>query len=185
MSASVNDTHLQSLLDASAKIVAETDQLVAPLDEARMLRRPSDGGWSVAQCFHHLTVSNAQYFPRIEAALAEGRRQNRLARAPYEPSWFGRWFIKAVSPANTSKVKTPAIFQPAEMPLPSAPRDFVAQQQTLDRLMQQADGLDLVGIKIVSPVTRLMRFRLGEIFEIIIRHEERHLAQAKRAAVAS
>ena len=184
MSATAQDPHLRSLLEASTRIVAETEQLVSSLRDEQLLRRPDEGGWSIAQCFHHLVVSNAAYLPRMEAAISDARSRSRIATAPYEPSWVGRWFIKAVSPATTSKLKAPAIFRPSDSPSPSAARDFLAQQRTIDRLMLQSDGLDLIGIKITSPVTRMLRFRLGEAFEILVRHEERHLGQAKRVATA-
>ena len=184
MSATAKDPHLRALLEASAKIVDETEQLVSPLGADQILRSPPEGGWSVAQCFHHLIVSNAEYYPRMEAAIAEARSRNRLATIPFEPSWAGKWFIKAVSPATTTKMKAPAIFRPSESPSPSAPGDFLAQQRTLEGLMVRADGVDLIGTKITSPVTRLLRLRLGEAFEVLIRHEERHLAQAKRVVKA-
>ncbi|MBC7789726.1 MAG: DinB family protein [Anaerolineae bacterium] len=184
MRVTAQDPHLRSLLEASVRIVAETEQLVSPLIDEQLLQPPADGGWSIAQCFHHLIVSNGEYLPRIQVAISEGRARKRVATLPYQPSWVGRWFIKAVSPATTSRMKAPAVFRPSDQPSPSAPRDFLAQQRTLDELMLQSDGLDLIGLKITSPVTRLLRFRLGEAFEVIIRHEERHLEQAKRVATS-
>lgn len=184
MSSKAQDPHLDLLLEASAKIIAETTQLVSSLGDEQLLRPPIEGGWSVAQCFHHLVVSNAEYYPRIEAAISEARSRGRLATRPYEPSWVGRWFIKAVSPATTSKFKAPAIFRPSESPSPTAPAEFLAQQRTLEELIVQSDGLDLIGTSITSPVTRVLRFSLGEAFEILIRHEERHLSQAKRVVQA-
>jgi len=57
------------------------------------------------------------------------------------------------------------------------------QVQYVDRL-HQANGLDLARARMVSPVLRWLRMPLGSGFAMMLAHERRHLAQARRVLSA-
>jgi hypothetical protein len=46
--------------------------------------------------------------------------------------------------------------------------------------VRQANGLDLSRVRVVSPLTSLMRMSLGQCFGLLAAHERRHLWQAAR-----
>jgi hypothetical protein len=46
--------------------------------------------------------------------------------------------------------------------------------------IEQADGLDLKRVKVVSPISSFLKFSLGMTFAQAAAHERRHLAQARR-----
>ena len=54
---------------------------------------------------------------------------------------------------------------------------FTKDQIALRYLIENADGLHLAKVKVVSPVSRLIRFSLGQCFRALIGHEKRHLLQ--------
>jgi len=57
------------------------------------------------------------------------------------------------------------------------------QVQYIDRL-RQANGLDLARARVSSPVTRWIRMPLGSGFAMMVAHQRRHLAQARRVLSA-
>jgi hypothetical protein len=57
------------------------------------------------------------------------------------------------------------------------------QVQYVDRL-RQANGLDLARARVASPLTRWLRMSLGSSFALMVAHERRHLAQARRVTRA-
>ncbi|MEJ7811341.1 MAG: DinB family protein [Gemmatimonadaceae bacterium] len=184
-SATPTDPHLRGLLDRSAEIVADTERLASSLSEEQLLWKPAPETWSVAQCFDHLITTNLHYFPGVRRAIDEGRARGRRARGAFRHSFLGAQLLKVVGPRVRARLRAPAIFKPSAAPPPTIYRDFLLQQRTLDEMIRDADGLDLRRIKVASPVTRLLRFGLGDALEIMIAHEMRHLRQAEAVSAAT
>jgi hypothetical protein len=59
--------------------------------------------------------------------------------------------------------------------------EFLTIREHLGDRVRQADGLDLTGVRVISPVNRLVRLPLGAYFDFILAHDRRHLWQARRA----
>jgi hypothetical protein len=57
--------------------------------------------------------------------------------------------------------------------------EFARIHDELARRVRESDGLDLAGIRTVSPVNRLIRLPLGAYFAFILAHDRRHLWQAR------
>jgi hypothetical protein len=57
---------------------------------------------------------------------------------------------------------------------------FVAVRDQLADRVRRSDGLDLKRVKVVSPVTRLLRLPLGAYLRFVITHDRRHLWQARQ-----
>lgn len=155
--------------------------------------KPGPTVWCVAECFAHLSKTAELYHPRIAAAVGEVRTETEgIAQGgithgggsapPFKPRWIQRRFIAMVGPESHRRVKTFKIFAPSAARIDPAEveREFLARQQELAELMARADGLDLHRGRIVSPLTRLLVFNLGEVFWLLTAHGQRHLLQAQR-----
>ena len=172
------------------RISADADALVAPLTDEQFAWQPAPDAWSVSQCLDHLNATARQYLPALDDGIAEAvRRGLYSARShdagPYRYNWVGRLMVYVVQPTTRIRAKAPKAFRPE----PGRSRhDVVAafgayQVQYVDRL-HQASGLDLARARIVSPVARWLRLPLGSGFAVILAHERRHLAQARRVLSA-
>ena len=64
--------------------------------------------------------------------------------------------------------------------LPRVLPEFLTVRDQLGERVRRADGLDLKRIRVVSPVTRLLRLPLGAYFQFVIAHDRRHLWQARQ-----
>lgn len=163
------------------ELSADADALVAPLSDAQFAWQPAPDAWSVAQCLEHLNVTARQYLPMLDEGIADAIRRGLYSPGPYAYNWIGRLSVYVVEPTTRFRAKAPKAFQPA----PGRPRhDVMAafhayQVQYVDRL-RQANGLDLARARVTSPVARWIRMPLGSGFAMMVAHERRHLAQARR-----
>ena len=176
-------SHLTSLRARLDAIDAATRALVGALPAAERLRRPAPERWGVADCYGHLVATGAAYYPRVAAALAADppptpERAAVLRAAPYRPTWFGRWFVRAAGPGGRP-IRSPRAFVPPPAQA-DAPERFLTQQTELRALLAAADGRDLRAVRVRSPVSPLLTLRLGECLAMLVAHEERHVGQAER-----
>jgi hypothetical protein len=68
------------------------------------------------------------------------------------------------------------------VPRPALLESFLSVQDELIEMMRTADGLDLTRVRLHSPASTCIRIHLGDAFEMLICHAERHLGQAERVA---
>ncbi len=79
------------------------------------------------------------------------------------------------------KFKTPKVFAPKDVDVgPGVVAAFLEQQREIERVLEAAEGVDLMRIKVTSPASRLIRFRLGDALRLMVEHEKRHVLQAIR-----
>jgi hypothetical protein len=116
--------------------------------------QPTPEQWSVAQCLVHLNISAALYAAAMRAVSPDNPRRHRT------PARF-------VAPATTSRVR-------------DVLDAFEAAGARWERLLYDANGLDLARVKVRSPAISLLTLPLGALFDIQAAHERRHLRQAER-----
>lgn len=170
----VQHPHLADLL---VRLTANNDRIREIIQgfEDSLNHQPPDGGWSIAMVLEHLYTTSAEYFIKLEAAIAAGA--HKKSTAPWKPGIVGNLFLNALQ--KPAKLKSPKKFQPIQ------PRDAIAeaffnQQDELADLIRRSDGLDLRRIKFGSPVSPLIRFSLGDCLAVLITHQERHIKQMQR-----
>lgn len=166
---------LAALADANAEEVA---RLVTDLDATRRLWRPSPERWGVADCLEHLLVTGQLYHPALRALIDAAPRDPARDARRWSPTLVGRLFLRLVGPRGRA-TPAPSRLRPPQA-RPDADVRLLAQQGELRRLIADAHGADLRGIRVTSPLSRLLTLRLGEALEMLLAHQQRHLAQAWR-----
>lgn len=164
-----------------AELASEAEELVAPLDDVQLNWSPHPDRWSVGQCLDHLNVVGYQILPRLSEAIRKGHTAGRTANPPFRYGLLSRFFIRANAPAGR-KVKTLAAYRPSvsgSLRKEEVLSRFRSLQEELARAAADANTLDLSGIKVTSPASKLIRISLGAWFAATIAHEERHLLQAR------
>jgi hypothetical protein len=172
--------HLDDLERRLEVTGGRTRELTSDLREEQLLWRPAPGRWGIADCFEHLLLADAPYFPRVREAIERSAPVAGGERV-YAPGLLARWFVKSVSPEGTLKLPAPKKFRPPpDRPdRADAPERFLADQEVLAGLLADARDVDLQGAKITSPVTSLLRLTIGEALTLLVSHQERHLGQAE------
>lgn len=179
----VNEPLISDLQNYRSQIEAvnlDARDLLAGLTEAQFNWRPTPGHWSIAECLDHLTVTNREFVEGIKKAISEARSKGLMSRGPFRHGWIGNMFVRSLEPPVKMKFKAPKIFKPRpDQSLEVTARDFFAVQDEVLRLITEANGINLARAKVSSPVTRLMKLSLGQVFGLIITHDRRHLWQAR------
>lgn len=178
---------LQTVVTETENINRDAQQLVRGLNDQQLNWKPDADRWSVAQCLDHLAVTAVAWKPILNEAIARGRKKWPVDRSvTYKPTLIGGWLIKQIAPENVRKFPAPKVFRPAESSnIHGALDRFIGEQKEFLALVQQARGLDYNKTRLRSPVTALMRYSLADAFVVIIVHNQRHLAQARRVIKSS
>jgi hypothetical protein len=142
--------------------------------------RPNPATWSIGQVIDHLIVINKTYFPII----------NRLNEGSYKLFWpgkvkfmvnfFGNFILQSVEPTRKRKMKTLPIWEPTKSDVGTEILFAFAEQQDQLKEMIRASTVWLdQGVVISSPANHIIVYKLERAFDIIVAHEQRHLAQAR------
>lgn len=163
------------------QLSADADALAGPLTSEQFAWRAAPDTWSVGECLDHLNATARTYLPMIDEGIADAIRRGLYGAAPYTSNWIGRLFVYLFGPLARLRLRAPQAFVPPRArPKQEVLAAFRAYQvQYVDRL-RQANGLDLARARVSSPAARWLRLPLGSSFALMIAHEQRHLAQARR-----
>lgn len=148
------------------------------LPEESLHRKPDSGGWSAAQCLWHLNSYSAFYLPEIENAIQKAGTDP--GHAGFTSSWLGKWFTNLMQPGK-GKYKAFAKHTPPEI-LNGLQEvaDFIAYQETLLSLLRKSNHVNLNAVRVPVSITSWVKLPLGDVFQFLIAHEERHLQQAEK-----
>ena len=166
------------LIDELERSDQRAIELARGLNTAQMNWRPAEHRWSVGQCLHHLYVANEVYLPPIAKALGRG------SPAPVQeisPGWFGRWFIRRyIEPSpQSARAPAPKKIAPAQDLDVSVLDQFLQSNAVARDLVRRASAYDVNHLRFQNPFIPLIRFTVGTGFEIVSKHERRHLLQAE------
>lgn len=151
------------------------------LDSAILLKAASNGGWSIAQCLEHLNSYGRYYLPQIHSKLHKAKKTENGVL--FKSSWLGRYFIQMMEPTTRGrKYKAFKDHIPVtDLDAHKTVAEFIQQQEQLLVYLRMAHNYSLQDIMIPISITKLIRLPLGDVFQFIIAHDERHLQQALRS----
>jgi len=148
---------------------------------AEILLKPSiTGGWSIVQCLDHLNSYGNFYLPQFKKGIEH--KQHLPAANTFHSTWLGNYFVRIMHP-DTGKKKFTAFknFTPSPALDPNQViAVFIEQQETMLNLLKKSQHVNLNKVRIPLSITRLMTFKLGDAFQFLIAHNERHMRQAKQ-----
>ena len=177
----LQNSDLSSVMAEGRLAADETTRAFGRLSAQQVNWTPSEGEWSIGQCFDHLIISNRPFFQIIEEILEGRQRRRAWERMPLLPRLFGKLLINTLRPDSERKTKARPAFYPSSSHIaPGIIATFLEQQNGLLRLMAATCGFDLNGITITSPVIRFVTYSLMDAYRIIVVHEQNHFVQATR-----
>jgi hypothetical protein len=155
-------------------------------DAALLGKQPAAGAWSAAQCLAHLNSYGDYYLPEIKKAIQLAQQKKYTAQPQFSSGWLGAYFTKLMLPDAQGRAKKKMQSPKDHRPLPDvdaheAVSTFIMQQEILLQLLEQARNINIGAIRIPISVARFIRLKLGDVLLFIVAHNQRHVAQAKRA----
>jgi hypothetical protein len=159
--------------------------LAAALTRGRVNWKPRPDAWSIGQCLQHLVIGNELYIDAIEAAMT----RNLTVTGPVDEIAIGapsRWFIRSyIEPSpQTKRAKAPKQIVPSATIDENVLDRFLEGNQRIRAIVRRASDYDVNRIRFRNPFVPVIRFTVGTGFELLARHEERHLLQAERVRQA-
>lgn len=160
-----------------------------PLDSQQLNWRPAAHKWSILECIQHLNYFAAYYFPALERCLKRGAHTQPLST--FTSNWLGVYYLQKYRMPDSNQLhktlETPRQYQPLEAATEQssfAPQTVLSafedhQQQLLD-FLRQAQTVNLQQIKVPAFWLGWVKLRLGDLLQILIYHNERHIVQAQR-----
>ncbi len=158
--------------------VKDSVKIFQNLSTEVLLKPATNGGWSIAQCLWHLNSYGDYYLPKIKSGLTK----NYPANPEFKSTWLGSYFTRIMKPgAQMKKFKAfKNHVPPIEMDPHKIVAEFIQQQEQFLSHLKQARQTDMNKITIPISILSWVKLKLGDVFQFIVAHNERHLQQAKR-----
>jgi len=150
--------------------------------EIALNKKKNEKAWSALECVEHLNRYSRFYLP--ELALKISSAHPVQSNAVFKSGVLGNYFAKSVSnKPQVNKMKTLREMNPNGSLLKTTVlTSFITDQYDLLELLEKAKSLDLTRTKTAISISKLIKLRFGDTLRVVIYHNERHLAQALRAA---
>lgn len=182
----MTQSELLDRLESDLKKLMETVRTQLALLPAEALQvRPAPERWNAQECFAHLNAHFDYFLPRIELAIHKAKARSWAPATERKSNWQGRHSIRAVDPLNmeTKRRKSPKRIHPKHLQVrPNEVKAFLINSEMLLRLLLQAREVDLNKAQVAHFRWPHLSFLLGDLFEYIILHAQRHTLQAQAAA---
>lgn len=142
--------------------------------------RPAPQSWSALECLEHLNFYGKFYLPEIEKKIDEKKYPSEEF---FKSGWLGNYFAKSMLPKEKmKKIKTLKSQNPMGKVLgKEVITEFISQQEKMLELLSRADEVNLTRTRTAISIASFVKLRLGDVFRLIIFHNQRHLLQADRA----
>lgn len=173
-------TELEQYRRQFEAIDVEAHEILDGLTDAQVEWRPKPNAWSIAESLDHLIVTGRHSLFHIAEAVDTGRARGQISSEPFQYGLLERWLVWLMEPPPRIGFPAPRAYRPR--PGRSGARviaEFFQLQLDFRQALRSADGLDLAAIKVSNPVSRWIRFSLGQEFAFTLSHERRHLWQVR------
>lgn len=175
---------LKRMNDLTNQLNEEVNKNFSHLTPEQLFWKPNERTWSVAQCLAHLNAYYSFYLP-----VFRERIKNTRFRTPGEyfvSSPLGTATILSVKLGKLKNVKrrlkAAKDYNPivnASLKTENAVNDFLTYQQEMIQVLAEARFINIRKAKCALAVTTVVKLRLGDAFQFVVYHNERHIEQAK------
>ncbi len=151
---------------------------VAPLEASILQFRPVPEQWNALECLAHLNAFADQYLPRIEQAVHRAKARKWAPGEDVTYTFMGRRDIRRADPLNGKKIRTRKRYDFMYRPYgKEVVKNFIIQCERILRNLQQAREVDINRAKVERGESGFFSYTLGNTFEWLVAHMQRHLAQ--------
>lgn len=179
------NNRIDGLTNELEQVTRGTRAAFGSLSHDQLNWKPIAGGWSIAQCLHHLITINSLYFPLLASMRAGPHKPTFWERYSPLSGLFGKLLIKTLSPEYRRKMKTSPKAEPSTSEIDGILDRFAQHQlELIERLRRIPHGVDRQRTIVTSPLLRWVTYSLDDCLTVLVVHEKRHFLQAKRVMEA-
>ena len=141
---------------------------------------PDDKTWSIGQCLYHIWLTNDKYLANLATVIRASERKEPKNQ-DYNSSMVGTRFIEMVGATGGKNTPVPKMLVPEKNRVPREVVQLVIDQlEGIQEFLAESEGKDLRKTKMASPIMKIIRLPLGDVFLALKGHNDRHLNQAAR-----
>ena len=175
---------LKKMSDMTQQLNEDVKKQFANLTPEQLFWKPANNSWSIAQCLAHLNAYYSFYLPAFRERI-----KNTRFRTPGEyfvSSPLGTATILSVKLGKVKNVKrrlkASKDYNPlinASLKTENAVEDFLAYQEEMLAVIAESRFINIRKAKSALAVNSFVKLRLGDAFQFVVYHNERHVEQAK------
>lgn len=175
---------LKKMSDMTTQLTEDVNKNFSNLTPEQLFWKPNERSWSIAQCLAHLNAYYSFYLP-----VFKERIKNTRFRTPGEyfvSSPLGTATILSVKLGKLKNVKrrlkAAKDYNPlvnASLKTENAVQDFLNYQDDMLKVISESRFINVRKAKCSLAVTTVVKLRLGDAFQFVVYHNERHVEQAK------
>lgn len=176
----LQNKYLLNLEKQFEELKTSVNNLTEDLSEEQFNTKPAPDRWSVAECISHLNVTWNLYKNLIADAVAKNQNLSFKNPDDFQPRFIMKKFTEMMEPPYKFKMKTFAQFVSNEK---------LSKQETINKFnegieeavkfINTGENVDIKKTIIVSPVSKFIKYQLGELFPFLAAHARRHIWQAE------
>ncbi|MFT4602693.1 MAG: hypothetical protein ACI857_002880 [Arenicella sp.] len=176
---------LEKLSHITNRLTKTATDEFSDLSEAQMYWNPDKSSWSIAQCMAHLNAFHRFYVPVFVERIQNSRFQepdeffqsSPLGNATYVKVKLGK--LKNVK----RKLKSQKDYNPlvnTNLDTADVIKNFIEYQSQLIVTLEGARKINIRKTKMSFSKRPIVRLRVGDAFQYIVYHCERHIEQARK-----
>jgi hypothetical protein len=172
------NSDLQDVLEQLDRVTEDAQRLCSGVSDQQFNWRPAADRWSISECLEHLNLADANDVTSLKAVIDDAARRGIRSSGPFRYGKVSTWFVGTVEPPAKHKAKAVQALVPRQnLSVRDVLEKFLDTHKRLAQVIEQANGIDLVKVKVPAPVGPF-KLPLGQKFRLIAGHDRRHLYQA-------
>lgn len=166
---------IQTLIEQARQIINQAEKFKT-FNYQKLNWRSDAGSWSILECIEHLNRYGSFYLPEIEKAIKNAGKE---VDPEFKSGLLGGYFAKSMLPKEKlNKMKTFKDKNPLNAKLDEGVIGvFINQQLKLIELLNESTKVSLNKVRVPTSISKLIRLKLGDTFQVLINHILRHLQQ--------
>ena len=176
---------LDHLRDVTLQVKTDASGSLANGGAARFMRKPTADRWNAAECLEHLNRYGDFYLPLLEEATAADHQTGGLES--YRTGLLGGPFAKSMKLNEQGTVgrtmRSPKGWNPQGEPVrDNVLLEFLDQQERYLGVIEAAREVDIRTQRVPLSVFKSIKISVGDMLQVLVYHNQRHMAQAMRAS---
>lgn len=174
--------HLSSLTN---KLASEVRNEFSDLSETQLNWNPDKTSWSISQCLMHINAYYRYYVPVFTERVQNSRFQEPAEIFQSSPLGNSTYIMVKLGKVKNvkRKLKSPKDYNPlinTSLDSENNIEEFLKFQGELVQILEAAKAINIRKTKTSFSIRPIVKLRIGDAFQYIVYHCERHIEQAMK-----
>jgi hypothetical protein len=167
---------IDQLEDDLRHLLEHVRTAVAPKSIETLAERTDPMRWNTIETLAHLNALWADYLPGMERAIHKAKARSWTPQGPVRYTFFGRRALLRADPHSGKAYRSRKAYNFFQKPVDSDPvKTFIIGAEKMQRLLQQARGVDLNKTTVPVASAWFGSYTLGNLMAWLVLHAHKHL----------